>query len=93
MATESMTLPQYRAEKRERNMSVGEKVSRLNGRNEHLDRHHWTDEQLMKIPAGLIRFAYEHSAALRQEFSSLSTFQAYRSAMKRGAARVAGVRR
>jgi hypothetical protein len=87
-----MTLAEYRTEQAEKNMSVGEKVTRLNGRNEHLNSHAWTDEQLLAIPEDLVQFAYEHSEALRKEFSSLTTFQAYRRAMKNGSARIVAVR-
>lgn len=91
MVTASMTLAQYKAEQAEKNMSVGEKLSRLAGRNEHLNAHAWTDEQIQAIPEDLVQFAYDHSEALRKEFSSLATFQAYRRAMKNGMARIVAV--
>ena len=92
MVTASMTLAQYKAEQAEQKMTVREKLSRLAGRSERLNARAWTDEQIQAIPEDLVQFAYEHSEALRKEFSSLATFQAYRRAMKNGVARIAGVR-
>ena len=92
MVTESMTLKEYRAEQAEKNMPVGEKLSRLNGRSEHLNAHRWTDEQLLAIPEELVQLAYEQSATLQEEFSDIAKFRAYIEAIKNGRARIAGAK-
>ncbi|MEO7863586.1 MAG: hypothetical protein ABIU05_24745 [Nitrospirales bacterium] len=86
------TLKEYRAEQAELRMSTEDRLKRVTGSNERLNTHAWTDAQLLAIPEELVQFAYEHSEALRQEFSSFETFQAYIRTMKRGAARIAGRR-
>lgn len=87
------TLSEYRAEQAELRMSADDKLKRVTVGNERLNAHVWTDEQIQAIPENLIEFAYEHSASLRKEFSSLATFQAYRRAMKNGVARIVAVSR
>ena len=89
MVTASMTLAEYKAEQAEKNMSVGEKLSRLNGRSEHLNVHRWTDEQLLALPEELVKLTFEQSATLQEEFRSLSALVAYRRAVGNGQARIA----
>ncbi len=93
MRTASMNLEQWKAEQAEQNLSADQKLKRVTGGNERLNAHAWTDEQIQAIPEDLVQFAFEHSEALRKEFSSLATFQAYRRAMRNGVARIVAVSR
>lgn len=93
MVTCSMNLDEFRADQAGRGVPAHDRLKRLTGDSERLRTRHWTDGEIMAIPDDLIQLAHEESATLREEFGSLSALMAYRRAVGKGQARIAGVRR
>lgn len=89
MISESKTFAYHKTEQEELRKSQDARLEQLMGQSEALKTRLWTDEQLRAIPEELIRFAFEQSDKLRQEFGDLTTLLAYRGAMASGAARIA----
>lgn len=77
MVTLTVSQQQYHESVAQQNLSRADRVSTLLAQNTHLDGHRWTDGQLRAIPSDLLRYAYEHSLALRTEFITYDTFAAY----------------
>ncbi len=83
MVTLKITQQQHCEEQAQQTLSTADRVHKLTARNEQLDHHSWTDQQIQSIPDELVEFAFENSASLRQEFKSLNTFLAYRCSLHR----------
>ena len=93
MVTVSMSLDEFRAEQERSTAPASAGLKHLTGDSERLRIRDWSDKEIMEIPADLLGLAFEKSATLQEELGSLSALMAYRRAVGKGQARIAGVRR